>query len=173
MPSSGLCRHCIHVACGTQTYMQAKHSETKNKIKYTHILLVCVLIRASILHKHHGQEASWGGKGLFRFHFHIAVHHWRKSGLELKQVRKQELMLRPWRDVLYWIASPGLPPLACSAYSLIEPKTTSPEMISPTRGLSPWSLIEKMPCSWISWRHFLNWSSFLCGNSSYVKLTQN
>jgi hypothetical protein len=36
--------------------------------------------------------------------FHIAVHHQRKSGLELKQVRKQELMQRPWRDVLYWLA---------------------------------------------------------------------
>jgi hypothetical protein len=23
-----------------------------------------------------------------------------------------------------------------------------------------------MPSSWISWRHFLNWSSFLCDNSS-------
>jgi hypothetical protein len=32
----------------------------------------------------------------------------RKSGLELKQVRKQELMQRPWRGVLYWLASPGL-----------------------------------------------------------------
>jgi hypothetical protein len=41
-------------------------------------------------------------------HFHTAVHHQRKSGLELKQVRKQELMQRPWRDVLYWLASPGL-----------------------------------------------------------------
>jgi hypothetical protein len=30
-----------------------------------------------------------------------------------------------------------------------------------------------MPYSWISWRHFLNWSSFLCDNSSCVKLTQN
>jgi hypothetical protein len=40
--------------------------------------------------------------------FHIAVHHQRKSGLELKQVRKQELMQRPWRDVTYWLASPGL-----------------------------------------------------------------
>jgi hypothetical protein len=27
--------------------------------------------------------------------------------------------------------------------------------------------------SWISWRHFLNWSSFLCDISSCVKLTQN
>jgi hypothetical protein len=40
--------------------------------------------------------------------FHIVVHHQRKSGLELRQVRKQELMQRPWRDVLYWLASPGL-----------------------------------------------------------------
>jgi hypothetical protein len=39
--------------------------------------------------------------------FHIAVHHQRKSGLELKHVRKQELMQRPWRDVTYWLASPG------------------------------------------------------------------
>jgi hypothetical protein len=49
-----------------------------------------------------------GRKGLFSLHFHIAVHHQRKSGLELKQVRKQELMQRPWRDVPYWLASPGL-----------------------------------------------------------------
>jgi hypothetical protein len=32
----------------------------------------------------------------------------RKSGLELKQVRKQELMQRPWRDILYWLAQPAL-----------------------------------------------------------------
>jgi hypothetical protein len=30
------------------------------------------------------------------------------SGLELRQVRKQELMRRPWRDVLYWITQPAL-----------------------------------------------------------------
>jgi hypothetical protein len=58
--------------------------------------------------KHHDQEAIWGAKGLFGLHFHTAVHHQRKSGLELKQIRKQELMQRPWRDVLYWLASPGL-----------------------------------------------------------------
>ena len=58
--------------------------------------------------KHHDQEAIWGAKGLFSLHFHTAVHHQRKSGLELKQVRKQELVQRPWRDVTYWLASPGL-----------------------------------------------------------------
>ena len=40
--------------------------------------------------------------------FHIAVDHQRMSGLELKQVRIQELMQRPWRDVLYWLVFPGL-----------------------------------------------------------------
>jgi hypothetical protein len=64
--------------------------------------------------------------------FHIAVHHQRKSGLELKQVRKQELMQRPWRNVLYWLASPGL--LSLLSY---RTKTTTPEMVPPTRSLSP------------------------------------
>jgi hypothetical protein len=80
------------------------------------------------LHKKHDQEASWGGKGLFILYFHIAVYHQRKSGLEVKQVRKQEMTQKPWRDVT------GLLPLACSADSLIEPKTTSPGMAPPTSG---------------------------------------
>ena len=33
--------------------------------------------------------------------FHTAVDCPRMSGLELKQVRKQELMQKPWRDVPY------------------------------------------------------------------------
>jgi hypothetical protein len=38
----------------------------------------------------------------------------------------------------------------------------------------PWSLIEKMPYSWISWRHFLKGGSFLCDNSSLCQVdTQN
>ena len=40
--------------------------------------------------------------------FQIAIHHQRRSGLKLKQVRIQELMQRPWKDVTYWLASPGL-----------------------------------------------------------------
>jgi hypothetical protein len=68
----------------------------------------------------------------------------------------------------------GLLPLACSACFHIEPKTTSPEMVPPTRGLPPWSLIEKMSYSWISWRHFLKGGSFLCDNSSLCQVdTQN
>jgi len=41
-----------------------------------------------------------GEERVYLVYFH-AVHHQRKSGLELKQVRKQELMQRPWRDVSY------------------------------------------------------------------------
>jgi hypothetical protein len=52
----------------------------------------------------------------------------RKSGLEHKQVRKQKLMQRPWKDIVFCL---------CPASSLIEPKTDSQEMAPPTRGLSP------------------------------------
>jgi hypothetical protein len=64
--------------------------------------------------------------------FHIAVYHQKKSGLEFKQVRKQELMQRPWKDVFYWLASPGL--LSLLSY---RTKTPSPEMAPPTKGLPP------------------------------------
>ena len=59
--------------------------------------------------KHNDREASWGGKGLFSLHFHIAVHHQRKSGHELTQgTFHQELMQRPSRGAAYWLASLGL-----------------------------------------------------------------
>jgi hypothetical protein len=51
------------------------------------------------LHKHHDQEASWGGKGFIHLTLPYCCSSPRKSGLELKQVREQELMQRPWRDV--------------------------------------------------------------------------
>jgi hypothetical protein len=73
--------------------------------------------------------------------------------LELKQVREQELMQRPWRDVLYWLASPGL-------LSLLSYRTQDYQSRDGPTHKGPFSLdhslIEKMPYSWISWRHFLN-----------------
>ena len=35
-------------------------------------------------------KETWGGEGLFGFHFHITVHRQRKSGQELKQGRNLE-----------------------------------------------------------------------------------
>jgi hypothetical protein len=64
----------------------------------------------------------------------------------------------------------GLLPLACSACSLIEPRLPDQSWHHPQGDFPPWSLIEKMPYSWISWRHFPNWSSFLCDNSSLCQV---
>jgi hypothetical protein len=62
--------------------------------------------------------------------------------------------------------------LACSSWFLIENKTTSPLWVVPSLGwaLPSWSLIEKMPYSWISWRHFLKGGSFLWDNSSLYQV---
>ena len=72
--------------------------------------------------KQNDQEASWGRKGLFNFHFHIAVHHQRKSGQELTQSRGLEagadaeamevcclLDCFPWLAQLAFLQNPGLP----------------------------------------------------------------
>jgi hypothetical protein len=64
---------------------------------------ICVLVRVSI-----PAQISWPQSKLGRQLFYTAVYHQTESGLELKQVRNQELMQRPWRDVSYWLASPGL-----------------------------------------------------------------
>jgi hypothetical protein len=49
-----------------------------------------------------------GRKGFIRLTLPYCCSSPKDAGLELKQVRKQELMQRPWRDVLYWLASPDL-----------------------------------------------------------------
>jgi hypothetical protein len=49
-----------------------------------------------------------GRKGFIQLTLPYCCSSPRKSRLELKQVRKQELMQRPWRDVLYWLASTDL-----------------------------------------------------------------
>jgi hypothetical protein len=72
-----------------------------------------------------------GRKGFIQLTLPYCCSSPRTLGLELKQVRKQELMQRPWRDVLYWLVSPGL--LSLLSY---RTKTISPKMVPPTRGLS-------------------------------------
>jgi hypothetical protein len=64
----------------------------------------------------------------------------------------------------------GLLPLACTACFLVEPRLPAQRWSHPQGAFPPWSLIEKMPYSWISWRHFPNWSSFLCDNSSLCQV---
>ena len=66
----------------------------------------CCLSQFLFLHKHHDQEASWGGKGLFSLHFHIAVDHQRKSGQELTQGRNLEAGAdaEAMEGAAYWLA---------------------------------------------------------------------
>jgi hypothetical protein len=61
-----------------------------------------VLVRVSIPGQNIMNKKQVGEERVYSaYTFHIAVDHQRMSGLELKQVRKQELMHRPWRDVSY------------------------------------------------------------------------
>jgi hypothetical protein len=110
-----------------------------------------------------------GRKGFIRLTLPYCCLSSRKSGLELKKVRKQELM-QSHGGMLFT----GLLPLACSACSLTERRwrwrLTAQRWYLPQGDLPPWSLIEKMPYSWISWRHFPNWSSFFCDNSSLCQV---
>jgi hypothetical protein len=45
-----------------------------------------------------------GRKGIIWLTLYILLFITRMSGLELKQVKKWELMQRPWGDVPYWLA---------------------------------------------------------------------
>ena len=118
-------------------------------------------------------KSKLGGKGLFSLHFQIIVHHWRRWGQEPKQGRNLEAGAdaEALEGTVY-----SLLPLACSVCFLIEPRTISTRVAPPTESWAclHWSLIEKMPCSWLSWRHFFNWGSFLADDSSFCQVdTQN
>jgi hypothetical protein len=79
--------------------------------------------------KEHNQIASWGGKGSFGLYIHIALHHWRKSGQELRTDRILETIADAEVTEDYCLLL-----IACSACPLIELKTTSPQVALPTMG---------------------------------------
>jgi hypothetical protein len=74
-------------------------------------------------------------------------------------------MQRPWRDVTYWLASPGLLSLLSGRSQDYQPRDGTTH-----NRLGPPLLITKMPYSWILWRHFLKGSSFLCDSSSLCQV---
>jgi hypothetical protein len=94
----------------------------------------CVLVRVSI-----PAQTSWPrsklGKGLFSLHFHTACCSSPKEVMTGTQAGQEAGADAEAMEGCSLLAC--LLPLACSACSLIEPKTTSPEMVSPTRGPSP------------------------------------
>ena len=96
------------------------------------LLWMCVLVRVSIPAQTSWPRSKLGRKRFIQLTLPYCCSSSRKSGLEFKQVRKQELMQRQWRDVAYWLASPGL--VSLLSY---RRKTSSPEMAPPTRGPPP------------------------------------
>jgi hypothetical protein len=123
-----------HVVAGIWTPDLRKSSLTHWAISPTPqlVLNLSVLVRVSIPAQTSWPRSKLGRKGFIRLTLPYCCWSPKYAGLELKQVRKQELMQRAWRDVLYWLASPGL--LSLLSY---RTKTTSPEMAPSTRGLSP------------------------------------
>jgi hypothetical protein len=84
-----------------------KHGQVVTGIPHSQYQFV--LVRVSIPEQNiMTKKQVWEERVYSAYTFHTAVDHQRKSGLKLKQVRKQELMQRPWRDVPYWLASPCL-----------------------------------------------------------------
>jgi len=123
------------------------------------VLLIGVLIRVSIPAQTSWPRSKLGRKGCIQ----LTLPHGCSSPKKVRtgtQAGQEAGADAEAMEGCYW--------LPYSACSLIEPKTTSPGMAPPTMGwvLLPWSLVDKMPYSWISWRHFLNWGSFLCDNFS-------
>jgi hypothetical protein len=95
---------------------------------YTH-----VIVRVSIPAQNIMTKKQIGEESLFSLHFHIAVHHQRKSGLEFTQGRNLEAGAdaEPMEGCCSLDASPGLFSLLFFFF-LIELRTTNPGMALPT-----------------------------------------
>lgn len=71
----------------------------------------------------------------------------------------------PLRSAAYWLTSNDL-----LSFPFIDCRITSTRMalLSMVWAILHWTVIEKMPHYWISWRHFLSWGSYLCDVSNLV-----
>jgi hypothetical protein len=118
-------------------------------------------------------KKQFGGKGFIQLTLPYCCSSPKEVRTETQAGHEVGVCMSSWCRGRGGMLLTGLLPLACSACSLIEPRLPAQKWHHPKGDLTPWSLIEKMPYRWISWRHFPNWSSFLSDNSSCVKLTQN
>jgi hypothetical protein len=116
-------------------------------------------------------KASSKGKCFFGLCFWVIIHQGKMIGQKLKQDRKGRSWCRGHGEMLLT----SLLLMACSAHSLIEPRTTSPRMAPSTIGwaLLHESLIKKIPYNWVLWGLFflsLNWDSLLSDDSSLCQI---
>ena len=106
--------------------------------------MVRVLVKVTTAATKHHEQSKMGGQGLLHSQFHITVHHQKPCGQELKQSKNLEAGADA--EAMEECCLLVLLPRICSVF-LIECKTTSLGMASPTKGwfLLHQSLIKKMP----------------------------
>jgi hypothetical protein len=121
------------------------------------ILVQFVLVRVSIP----AQNIKLGRKGFI----HLTFPHCCSSPKEVRTGTQTGQEAGADAEAMEGMFLTCLLPLACFC---IEPRTTSLGMVPPE--MSPPTLDQKMPYSWISWRHFL----IFCDKSSLCQVdTQN
>jgi hypothetical protein len=113
--------------------------------------------------KHLGEETVYSAYTL-----HISVDHQRMQDWNSSRSGSRS-WCRDHRGMLlacfHWLAQIAF---------LQNPRLLAQRWYHPQGAFPLWSLIEKLPHSWISQRHFPNGSSFLCDNSSLCQVdTQN
>ena len=116
-----------------------------------------VLVSVTIAVMKHYDQSNLGRKGFIWLHFHIVVHHSRKSGQELKQGRNLEAGADAEAMEAFCL-------LACSPW-LLQPALTQnhlPEMAPPTMvWVLPHQSLDKNITYWLAYslillRYFLN-----------------
>ena len=124
----------------------------KLKRRWNKILSACVLVGVSIaVTKHHDHEASWGGRA---YSAHTSTLLFTTEGSQYRN-SSRDLEAGAHAEAMVWGLLTGLLLIDRSACLLIEPGIEPPTM-GWGWALPHWLPIEKMPYSWISWRHFLN-----------------
>jgi hypothetical protein len=94
--------------------------------------MLCVLVRVCIP-AHHEPRSKLGRKGFIRLTLPTLLFITKGS----QDWNSSRAGSRSWCRGHGGMLLSGLLPLACSACFLIEPRTTGPAMVPPTRGLSP------------------------------------
>jgi len=156
-------RHCCFSAWPCRAaYMTCAVVKTNRALQHRDFILnVYDLVRATTaVMKHHDQK-QFGKKGFLCL---ILPYHCSSS----KEVRTgtqtgQEPEGRGWGRGHGGMLFTSLLLMDCSAWFLIDPRTTSPGTAPPRVG---WALPHQSLCSRILWRNVLNWGSLLSDDSS-------
>lgn len=112
-------------------------------------IIPSVLVKISIAAKKHRDQSKLWRKGFLCLTLPYHSSSWRevRAGVQTRQ----ELESRSWCRGHEWVLLTDLLFIACSAYFLMEPRTTTLRMVplTITWALPSQSLVRKMPYSWM------------------------